>query len=51
MPHIGANTDVSYRDTVIGAARNVVDVLNGKLPKNTLNPEAEAVKELKNSNF
>ena len=46
-PHIGANTNVSARDTLIGAARNVVDVLNGKLPKNILNPEVEAAKELK----
>lgn len=46
-PHIGANTNVSYRDTLIGAARNVVDVLNGKPPKNILNPEVEAAKELK----
>lgn len=46
-PHVGANTNVSYRDTLIGAARNVVDVLNGKLPINILNPEVEAAKELK----
>jgi len=46
-PHIGANTNVSARDTLTGAARNVVDVLNGKLPKNILNPEVEAAKELK----
>jgi len=46
-PHVGANTDVSYRDTLIGAARNVVDVLNGKLPTNILNPEVEIAKELK----
>ena len=38
-PHVGANTNISYRDTLIGAARNVVDVLNGKLPVNILNPQ------------
>jgi len=46
-PHVGANTNISYRDTLIGAARNVVEVLNGKLPVNILNPKTEAAKELK----
>lgn len=46
-PHIGANTDVSYRDTLIAAAKNVVSIFDGKLPKNILNPDVEAVKKLK----
>jgi D-3-phosphoglycerate dehydrogenase / 2-oxoglutarate reductase len=48
-PHIGANTEVSYRDTLVSSAKNIISVLNGKIPKNLLNPEVEAVKKLKQS--
>lgn len=37
-PHIGSNTDVSYRDIIIGAANNIVNFFKGKLYKNILNP-------------
>lgn len=46
-PHIGANTDVSYRDTIIAAAKNIVSVFYGKLPQNILNPEADVAKKLR----
>ncbi len=46
-PHIGANTDVSYEATLVGAARNIANALEGRLPKTVLNPEAEVVKSLR----
>jgi len=36
-PHIGSNTNVGYRDIIIGAANNIVDFFKGNLSKNILN--------------
>lgn len=38
-PHIGSNTNVGYRDIIIGAVSNIVDFFKGNLSKNILNPK------------